>query len=133
MNGFTCCPTHAVFLSGNGPLVRVLHEALTRDEVARLKLEKKRVTKKEVGQQVKPFIQNVHHFRDDGIRDPTAPPVDHVVVFDEAQRAWNREKTARFMKGKKGIPDFAMSEPEFQLSYMDRRTDWAVAVCLVGH
>lgn len=125
-------PTHAVFLSGNGPLVRVLHEALTRDEVARLKLEKKRVTKKEVGQQVKPFIQNVHHFRDDGIRDPTAPPVDHVVVFDEAQRAWNREKTARFMKGKKGIPDFAMSEPEFQLSYMDRRTDWAVAVCLVG-
>lgn len=125
-------PTHAVFLSGNGPLVKVLHEALTRDEVARMKHEKQRVTKKEVGQQVKPFIQNVHHFRDDGIRDASAPPVDHVVVFDEAQRAWNREKTARFMKRKKGILDFAMSEPEFQLSYMDRHTDWAVAVCLVG-
>ena len=124
-------PTHAVFLSGNGALVKVLHEALTRDEVARLRLEDKRVTKKEVGQQVKPFIQNVHHFRDDGIRTG-APPVDHVVVFDEAQRAWNREKTTRFMKGKKGIADFAMSEPEFQLSYMDRRPDWAVAVCLVG-
>lgn len=124
-------PAHAVFLSGNGPLVKVLHEALTRDEVARLRAEGTRVRKGDVEQRVKPFIQNVHHFRDAGLRSVEAP-VDHVVVFDEAQRAWNQNKTARFMKSRKGITDFGQSEPEFQLSYMNRRPDWAVAVCLVG-
>lgn len=124
-------PAHAVFLSGNGPLVKVLHEALTRDELARLRARGERVRKGDVEQRVKPFIQNVHHFRDAGLRS-TEPPVDHVVVFDEAQRAWNQGKTARFMKARKGIADFRQSEPEFQLSYMDRRKDWAVAVCLVG-
>jgi len=124
-------PAHAVFLSGNGPLVKVLHEALTRDELARLRSEGQRVRKGDVEQRVKPFIQNVHHFRDAGLKS-SEPPVDHVVVFDEAQRAWNQRKTARFMKSRKGISDFGQSEPEFQLSYMDRRLDWAVAVCLVG-
>jgi hypothetical protein len=124
-------PAHAVFLSGNGPLVKVLHEALTRDEVARLRAEGTRTRKGDVEQRVKPFIQNVHHFRDAGLRSVEAP-VDHVVVFDEAQRAWNQNKTARFMKSRKGIADFRQSEPEFQLSYMNRRPDWAVAVCLVG-
>src|SRR5436190_4312408 len=74
---------------------------------------------------------NVHHFRDAGMRS-AEPPVDHVVVFDEAQRAWNHNKTARFMKARKGVADFRMSEPEFHLDYMNRRSDWAVAVCLVG-
>lgn len=122
---------HAVFLSGNGPLVKVLHAALTRDEVERLRADGTRVRKGDVEQRVKPFIQNVHHFRDAGLRS-LEPPVDHVVVFDEAQRAWNQSKTARFMKARKGIANFQQSEPEFQLSYMDRRPDWAVAVCLVG-
>lgn len=124
-------PAHAVFLSGNGPLVKVLHEALTRDELARLRAAGVRTRKGEVEQRVKPFIQNVHHFRDAGLRS-VEPPVDHVVVFDEAQRAWTQNKTARFMKSRKGIADFRQSEPEFQLSYMNRRPDWAVAVCLVG-
>jgi hypothetical protein len=124
-------PAHAVFLSGNGPLVKVLHEALTRDELARLRAEGHRARKGDVEQRVKPFIQNVHHFRDAGLKS-SEPPVDHVVVFDEAQRAWNQNKTARFMKSRKGIADFQQSEPEFQLHYMDRRPDWAVAVCLVG-
>ncbi len=124
-------PAHAVFLSGNGPLVQVLHEALTRDELARMRAAGVRVRKGDVQQRVKPFIQNVHHFRDAGLRS-AEPPVDHVVVFDEAQRAWDHRKTARFMKTRKGIQDFLQSEPEFQLSYMDRRQDWAVAVCLVG-
>lgn len=124
-------PAHAVFLSGNDPLVKVLREALTRDEYERLRAQGKRERKGAIGQKVKPFIQNVHHFRDEGLRS-SAPPVDHVVVFDEAQRAWDREKTASFMKTKKGRPDFDMSEPEFQLAYMDRRDDWAVAICLVG-
>ena len=86
---------HAVFLSGNGPLVQVLTEALTRDEVMRLKKQGKKVRKGDVGQKVKAFIQNVHHFRDEGLNRET-PPSDHVVIFDEAQRAWNREMTADF-------------------------------------
>lgn len=123
--------THAVYLSGNAPLVRVLREALTRDEVARLKAKGRRKSKTEVGQPIKAFIQNVHHFRDAGLRDEAAPS-DHVVIFDEAQRAWNREMTASFMQRKKGRANFTQSEPEFLISYLDRHRDWAVVVCLVG-
>src|ERR1051326_5326694 len=89
-------PTHAVFLSGNDPLVKVLREALTRDEYERLRARGQRVRKGATAQNVEPFIQNVHHFRDEGLCSGE-PPIDHVVVFDEAQRAWNRSKTARFM------------------------------------
>ena len=124
-------PAHAVYLSGNGPLVKVLCEALTRDEVSSLKALGKRKTKVEVGQPIKSFIQNVHHFRDAGLRDAAAPS-DHVVIFDEAQRAWNREMTSDFMRRKKGQPDFDSSEPEFLISYLDRHRDWAVIICLVG-
>ncbi len=124
--------THAVFLSGNGPLVAVLREALVRDEVARLRARGGRARKGAVEQNVKPFIQNVHHFRDEGIRDGQRPPHDRVVIFDEAQRAWNREKTANFMRQRKKVAGFAQSEPEFLISYMDRHPEWAVVVCLVG-
>ncbi len=123
--------THAVYLSGNGPLVAVLHEALTRDEVARRRSLGEKVRKGEVGSKVKAFIQNVHHFRDEALLDPCAPS-DHVVIFDEAQRAWNLRQTASFMQRKKKRPGFDMSEPEFLISYMDRHKDWAVIVCLVG-
>jgi hypothetical protein len=115
----------------NGPLVAVLREALTRDEVARRARAGERTTKARVANPVKAFIQNVHHFRDEALRDPR-PPVDHVVIFDEAQRAWNRDKTAKFMKQRKGQPNFDQSEPEFLISHMDRHPDWAVIVCLVG-
>lgn len=125
-------PAHAVFLSGNGPLVAVLREALTRDEVNRLKKQgQKKVLKGEVGQKVKAFIQLVHHFRDDGLRNEL-PPDDHVVIFDEAQRAWNREMASDFMRRKKGRVGFDMSEPEFLISYLDRHKEWAVVICLVG-
>jgi Uncharacterized conserved protein (DUF2075) len=124
-------PTHAVFLSGNGPLVAVLREALTRDEVARRKQQGEKVRKGQVGESVKAFIQNVHHFRDDALID-SGPPIEHVVIFDEAQRAWNLKQTASFMLRKKRVAGFADSEPEFLISYMDRRKDWAVIVCLVG-
>src|SRR5437899_5583721 len=124
-------PTHAVFLSGNGPLVAVLREALTRDEVARRKERGEKVRKGKVGESVKAFIQNVHHFRDDALID-SGPPIEHVVIFDEAQRAWNLKQTASFMLRKKRRPGFSHSEPEFLISYMDRRKDWAVIVCLVG-
>lgn len=124
-------PTHAVFLSGNGPLVAVLREALTRDEVARRKFQGEKVRKGKVGESIKAFIQNVHHFRDDALMD-AQPPIEHVVIFDEAQRAWNLRQTASFMKRKKNQPGFAHSEPEFLISFMDRHQDWAVIVCLVG-
>jgi hypothetical protein len=61
-----------------------------------------------------------------------APPFDHVVIFDEAQRAWNHEKTADFMKRKKGHVGFIQSESEFLISYLDRHDSWAVIICLVG-
>lgn len=127
----TAQSAHAVFLSGNGPLVAVLREALTRDEVARQKSRGIRVRKGKVGESVKAFIQNVHHFRDDVLTDP-GPPVEHVVIFDEAQRAWNLRQTANFMHRKKNRPGFSQSEPEFLISCMDRHKDWAVVVCLVG-
>jgi hypothetical protein len=124
-------PTHAVFLSGNGPLVQVLSEALTRDEVKRRKGRGEKVRIGKVRESVKAFIQNVHHFRDEGIVS-AGPPADHVVIFDEAQRAWNLRMTAHFMHRKKKRPGFTMSEPEFLLSYMDRHEDWALVTCLVG-
>jgi hypothetical protein len=80
---------------------------------------------------VQAFIQNVHHFRSDTLRSP-APPADHVVVFDEAQRAWDARQLASFMKRKKGIPGFTQTEPDILLSALDRHADWAVVVCLVG-
>lgn len=123
--------SHAVFLSGNGPLVSVLCEALTRDDVARRKRAGESVTKLNASKPIKAFIQNVHHFRDEALRD-LAPPIDRIVIFDEAQRAWNRAKTASFMRQKKGKPDFNQSEPEFLIETMDRHEGWAVIVCLVG-
>jgi len=118
----------AVYLSGNGPLVAVLQEALTRDELARINNGER---KGSVRQRVKPFIQNIHHFRDEGLRT-TSAPYDHVVIFDEAQRAWTRAKTADFMKRRKKIANFNQSEPEFLISYLDRHSAWAVVICLVG-
>jgi hypothetical protein len=124
-------PTHAVFLSGNGPLVEVLREALTRDEFNRRKSQGEKIRKGEVGESVKVFIQNVHHFRDDAL-DTSIPPIEHVVIFDEAQRAWNLQQTANFMQRKKKRKGFNQSEPEFLISCMDRHEDWAVIICLVG-
>jgi hypothetical protein len=123
-------PTHAVLLSGNGPLVAVLRAALSRDERARLRAAG--IKRSKGSDAVKQFIQNVHHFRDEAFKDPTNPPADHVVVFDEAQRAWNQRKTADFMKRKKHVFSFTDSEPEFLIRYVDRHKDWAVVVCLVG-
>lgn len=124
-------PTHAVYLSGNGPLVAVLREALTRDEVARQKSKGVRVRKGKVAESVKAFIQNVHHFRDDALID-SGPPAERVAIFDEAQRAWTLRQTANFMRRKKNHDGFSQSEPEFLISCMDRHKDWAVILCLVG-
>jgi hypothetical protein len=120
----------AVYLSGNGPLVKVLQEVLATDRFESLHGTREAITKGEARRAVTSFIQNVHHFRDAYIDDKTAPH-NHISIFDEAQRAWDLAETERFMKEKKGIPNFGMSEPEFLISCMDRH-DWAVVVCLVG-
>lgn len=144
----------AVYLSGNGPLVKVLCEALTRDKLKRDKADGVKVTKKEVESKIKAFIQNVHNYRDaclEGtmiLNDEIVPdekyfrtpenlhksyaPIDHVAIFDEAQRAWTKEMTAKFMSQKKNKPNFPYSEPEYLISCLDRHNDWAVIVCLVG-
>ena len=121
----------AIFLSGNGPLVAVLREALTRDKVKREKENGNKIKKGDVLREVKMFIQNVHHYRDEYLIDESAP-FDHVAIFDEAQRAWDLTQTASFMQRKKGKADFAYSESEYLISCLDRHKDWAVIVCLVG-
>ncbi len=120
-----------VYLSGNGPLVAILREALTRDKVKREKEKGNKVRKGEVFSKVKTIIQPVHHFRDEYLKD-TSSPFEHVTIFDEAQRAWNHSQTASFMKRKRNRANFNQSEPEFLISCLDRHNDWAVIVCLVG-
>ncbi len=116
---------HAVFLSGNGPLVQVLREALARDESSNSS-----ITKREASQKANSFIQNIHHFRDDALQSERAP-VEKVVVFDEAQRAWTKEKSTSFMR-QRGNTDFEMSEPDFLISILDRHDDWCTIICLIG-
>ncbi|MCE5241125.1 DUF2075 domain-containing protein [bacterium] len=111
----------ATFLSGNGPLVQIMREALARDE-----RERTGTGLGETRRRVSTFIQNVHHFMRQYTQDsPTEVPYHRVVVFDEAQRAWNAEQAAR----KFGRAD---SEPMEMLSVMDRHRDWAIIVALVG-
>ncbi|MGV8915356.1 MAG: DUF2075 domain-containing protein [Kaistella sp.] len=121
----------SVFLSGNKPLVDILQEALVRDRVLQEKIRGVKLTKKVARESVKSFIQIIHHYRDEYLRDKKAP-YDHVAIFDEAQRAWTKEQTVNFMARKKNFPNFPYSEPEFLISCLDRHQDWAVVVCLVG-
>ncbi len=117
---------HAVFLSGNGPLVDVLREALARDKACREGIPRSRAYR-----EVSTFVQNIHHFRDEAL-ESTNPPIEKVVIFDEAQRAWNRDMASKFMQQKRGHASFDMSEPAFLLDAMNRHKDWCVVVCLIG-
>ena len=117
---------HAVFLSGNGPLVEVLQEALARDDAKKNDIPKNRAKTK-----TKAFIQIIHRFRDAAV-ESTEPPLEKVAIFDEAQRAWDMEQLSKFMEQKKNVPGFHKSEPESLIEFMDRHQDWATIVCLVG-
>ena len=117
---------HAVFLSGNGPLVDILQAALAKDRSSRAG-----ITIAEAKKETKAFIQIIHRFRDEALTTNN-PPAEKVAIFDEAQRAWNEESLTDFMKRKKGVDAFNQSEPEFLIRIMDRHQDWAVIVCLVG-
>lgn len=150
----------AVYLSGNGPLVAVLTEALARDNCK--KSRDKGVHKKlsDSKREVKKFIQIIHQYRDnmlakiknpvvDGkleidpekavrLRESGYGEVEHVAIFDEAQRAWTHQRIANYLKrggtygNKLKVPNFPMSEAAFLIWSLDRREDWATIVCLIG-
>ena len=146
----------AVYLSGNGPLVKVLREALARDAVEQEKLKdpKTKYNKTRAHKAVDSFIMDVYHHRDYVLQmvkqpissDATTLSVDpsvaandgsewlteHVDIFDEAQRSWTYEQLRNWLSRKKGIQNFPMSEPEFLTWGLDKKKDWAVIVCLVG-
>ena len=144
----------AVYLSGNGPLVAVLTEALARDKKRQEEENGNTYYITEARREVSQFIQIIHRYRDqmlgklrtpvrDGkieidpakeLRDKNAgyAEVENIAIFDEAQRSWDKEHLAAWLKRKKGFNDFPMSEGEFLIWSLDQRDDWAVIVCLVG-
>ena len=122
---------HAVFLSGNFPLVIVLQEALARDRVEQEKQAGRKLSKSDALRSTSAFIQIIHKYRDSFVGNDHVPP-ERVAIFDEAQRAWTEDMIAKFMQTKKGVANFGYSEPELLISTMDRHQDWAVIICLVG-
>ena len=146
----------AVYLSGNGPLVKVLREALARDAVEQEKKKnpKTKYNKTRAHKAVDSFIMDVYHHRDyvlQMVKKPILPDAntlsvdssvavndgsewltEHVDIFDEAQRSWTYEQLRNWLSRKKGIQNFPMSEPEFLTWGLDKKKDWAVIVCLVG-
>lgn len=144
----------AVYLSGNGPLVEVLTEALARDKVRQEREAGRKYTLTTARREVKSFIQIIHHYRDNALaklkmpildgklqidpnklqkhKDDGYSEVEHVAIFDEAQRLWDRPHLSAWLARKKGVQNFPMSESEFLIWSLNLRPDWAVVVCLVG-
>lgn len=144
----------AVYLSGNGPLVAVLTEALARDKQRQEQERGNKYNITTARREVSQFIQIIHRYRDqmlgklrtpvrDGkveidpekeLRDKHAgyAEVENIAIFDEAQRSWDQEHLSAWLKRKKGFNDFPMSEGEFLIWSLDQRDDWAVIICLVG-
>ena len=111
----------SVYISGNGPLVEVLREALKKSVKAEKKLDRK------TSAAIEALIQSSFAFKKDNTAHHKPTP-EHILIFDEAQRVWNKEKMTR----KHNDPEMAVSEPHLLYSIMDRHQDWAVMVCLVG-
>lgn len=150
----------AVYLSGNGPLVAVLTEALAQDNYKKCKAngERKKIT--DSRREVSKSIQIIHRYRDNMLAkiknpvengvleiDPTKAvkmansgfgEVEHVAIFDEAQRSWTHKRLADYLKrggtygNKLKVPNFPLSEAAFLIWSLDQREDWATIVCLVG-
>lgn len=122
---------NAVFLSGNGPLVTVLREALAKDRQLTDSMRKVKTKIDDARREFNAKIQNIHHFRDEYFNSEKAPN-EKVVVFDESQRAWNLEKTTKFVSEKYKDFTFSKSEPDFLIDFMDRHDGWCCIICLVG-
>lgn len=112
----------SVYLSGNGPLVEVLREALKRS----VKADKKWNRETEVS--INALIQSSYAFKKDNSKHDRPTP-ENILIFDEAQRVWNQQKMARKHEND---PAMSVSEPFLLYSIMDRHQDWAVMICLVG-
>lgn len=136
----------SVYLSGNGPLVEVLREALKKSVEARDKERRDlwRRAKKSAGKSfnvpkpdklfdkhtqaaINTLIQSSYAFKKDNTSRSNPTP-ESILIFDEAQRAWNQKK----MEEKHDDPLMAVSEPKLLFTIMDRHQDWAVMICLVG-
>lgn len=112
----------SVYLSGNGPLVEVLREALKKS------VKEKKQLNRNTEASINALIQSSFAFKKDNART-AIPPVEKILIFDEAQRVWNEQK----MSSKhKNDPDMSVSEPKLLYKIMDRHKDWAVMICLVG-
>ena len=122
---------NAVFLSGNGPLVTVLREALSKDRQLTDSIRGIKIKIDDARREFNSKIQNIHHFRDEYFASEKAPN-ENVVIFDESQRAWNAKKTKKFVSEKYKIFDFTKSEPDFLIDFMNRHKGWCCIVCLVG-
>lgn len=112
----------SVYISGNGPLVEVLQEALKRS----VKMEKK--YNRETAAAINTLIQSSFYFKRDNA-DTGKPTAEHIMIFDEAQRVWNQQKMSRKHNDE---PALSVSEPYLLYQIMDRHQDWAVIICLVG-
>lgn len=150
----------AVYLSGNGPLVKVLTAALAKDKQRREREKGNRYNITDAKREVSQFIQIIHRYRSNMLAKIKLPitdgkleidetksiahhtaghgEVEHVAIFDEAQRSWDLEHLAGWLArggsrgGMKKVANFPMSEAEFLIWSLDLRKDWAVIVCLVG-
>ena len=150
----------AVYLSGNGPLVAVLNEALAQDNYKKCKERKETKKLTDSRREVSKFIQIIHRYRDNMLEKIKIPvengileidpekavkmqgagygEVEHVAIFDEAQRSWTHKRIADYLKrggtygNKKRVDNFPMSEAAFLIWSLDQREDWATIVCLVG-
>ena len=150
----------AVYLSGNGPLVAVLTEALAKDNYQKCRDRNERKNLSDSRREVGKFIQIIHRYRDNmlaKIKNPVENgvleidpekavklaesgygEVEHVAIFDEAQRSWTHKRIADYLKrggtygNKLKVPNFPMSEAAFLIWSLDQREDWATIVCLVG-
>lgn len=150
----------AVYLSGNGPLVAVLTEALAIDNQKKCRNRGERKNLSDSRREVSEFIQMIHRYRDNmlaKIKNPVEggvleidpqkaiahgstgySEVEHVAIFDEAQRSWTHKRLADYLKrggtygNKLKVPNFPVSEAAFLIWSLDQREDWAVIICLVG-
>ena len=128
--------TKSVYISGNGPLIKVLRKSLSINEQTRspnfgFKDLSKKEIKKRISESVNAFIQEAYAFRKDMLLNSNIEPVENILIFDEAQRCWSKEKLCTWVK-KKMNKDLNVSEPEYFIECMNRRQDWAVLICLVG-
>jgi hypothetical protein len=115
-----------VYLSGNTPLVTVLREALSRDQYERSKGTARERSLGKIRRDARARIQHINDFLRSSLRSTSdQAPHEHVIVFDEAQRAWDETQ---------GIKKFSRtsSEPGLLLELMSRHKDWCACICLIG-